>query len=239
MDRRKTCRKGHLPDLYVLIYSAAAIRPHSEPVQKFEQFTTSKRTATPSSEARQRIVVNESPATQTIIYHEESAHYEKQFAAQPTVRATGDASSAPVQRPIPTAAQENSSKLHRRTMSGPSQPAPAHASISRPTTRPTLPHTQSWSPHQPGNHDQSWSHVQSGGHVQMGSHSQEDYENHRQVGNHAQLRPKQKHNSWGGELLKGMAKSIVSSAAKEVVKDTTGMVDSSIGSAFTSFGSQQ
>ena len=71
----------------------------------------------------------------------------------------------------------------------------------------------------------------------MASHG-EDYENHPHVENHPQLTSKQRNHSWGGNLLKGMAKSIVSSAAKEVVKDTTGMVDSSINSAFTSFISQ-
>ena len=127
--------------------------------------------------------MDKSPAVQTIIYPEESAHYEKQFAAQPTVRTTGDPSSTPVQRAIPDAG-----KLVTKTSTSRAKwftpDCRKHVSTSKPATQPALPHAQTWSQHQVGNHGQSGSHVQSGGHAQMGSHGLQDYESHRQDKNH-------------------------------------------------------
>ena len=92
---------------------------------------------------------------------------------------------------------------------------------------------------QVGNHGQPGSHIQGKDHVQGRGDGRGDYEYHPQVENHPQQTSKQESHSWRVNLLKGVAKSIVSSAAKEVVKDSTGMIDSSIGSAFTSLGSQR
>jgi len=75
------------------------------------------------------------------------------------------------------------------------------------------------------------------GQTETGSYSRTGYETHPKSTSDPQLDTKKSKSSWGGNLLKGMAKSIITSAANEVVKDTKAVVNTSIGAAFTNLGS--
>jgi len=130
---------------------------------------------------------------------------------------------------------QSTNKLHRHSPNASYPPPVQHVSTHGIATRhQTQPSSQS---QRPPSHTPSQSHVGYGenrGNTESGSHRRRN--NEPEPEQHSPLGSKKSKPSWGGNLLKGMAKSIVTNAANEVVKDINVLADSSINTAFAAVG---
>ena len=204
---------------------------HSEPAQSTDRSTTATRTAQGSNTEGYHIVGDKPPGSQTRLprHPEGLANYEKEAPSRSTATATRVHSSPPIQVPIKAAGspthQTGSNTLRRP---GPHASTPAqvlHVSTSNNT------------PTQTSSQSQLRNRGESRGHIETGNHGRTGYETYPEPAIHPQPATKTTKSSWGGNLLKGMAKSVVKNAAGQVVGNTNMMVDSSIDSAFTTLRS--
>jgi hypothetical protein len=205
---------------------------HSEPVQSTERPTTAGRKAQVSNTEGYHIV-GKPPGTQTRLHRHSKglANYEKETPSQSTATAARVHSSPPIQVPMKAAGspthQTGSNKLRRPGPHDASTPAQVlHVSTSNNT------------PTQTSSQSQLRNRGESRGHIETGNYGRTGYETYPEPAIYPQPATKTTKSSWGGNLLKGMAKSVVKNAASQVVSNTNMMVDSSIDSAFTTRRSQ-